>query len=77
MLYNIKNIIIFLFFCRRMMVKFTETEKLLKLVNDKVTNNFDLFKQEASNSKKIKELNSINNELNEKVQYLELHCKKA
>lgn len=44
MLYNIKNIIIFLFFCRRMMVKFTETEKLLKLVNDKVTNNFDLFK---------------------------------
>lgn len=38
------------------MVKFTETEKLLKLVNDKVTDNFDLFKQEASNSNKIKDL---------------------
>jgi hypothetical protein len=28
---------------RRMVLKYKETEKLLKLVNDKVTDNFDLF----------------------------------
>ena len=29
---------------RRMILKFKETEKILKIVNDKVTDNFDLFK---------------------------------
>ena len=28
---------------RRMVVKFRETEKLLKIVHEKVTDNFDLF----------------------------------
>lgn len=29
---------------RRMQVKYKETERLLELVNEKVTDNFDLFK---------------------------------
>ena len=37
-----------------MTLKFTQTEKLLKIVNNKVTDNFDLFKEEAGFRERIK-----------------------
>ncbi len=61
---------------RRMVLKYKETEKLLKLVNDKVTDNFDLFEQEANNKSIIKGLKQSNSDLNEKLMLAELQLSK-
>ncbi|KAL4456878.1 hypothetical protein ABPG74_014516 [Tetrahymena malaccensis] len=60
---------------RRMMVKFKETEQMLRVVSDKVTDNYGLFSQEASQVKKIKQLQGEKAELNEQVNSKDLEIK--
>ncbi|KAL4508483.1 hypothetical protein ABPG72_003787 [Tetrahymena utriculariae] len=60
---------------RRMMVKFKETEQMLRVVSDKVTDNYGLFSQEASQVKKIKLLQGEKVELNEQINSKDLEIK--
>jgi hypothetical protein len=45
---------------RRMTLKFRETENLLKLVQNKVNENYDLFTKENFNKSRLKELELVN-----------------